>query len=249
METNERQIRELGRKVEASEAVISRYYEDAGEAAFAGGEDRKGSVAAELLNRAAAIDIEVENEHKRISDILSAVERTDEIDALRKNLKEKIRSIEKDNMSNYETIGRASFEAYKEGELPQDKYSEVFTEIVKLRLRIDEYESELKRLDAAVGSRKLMEKFRDGTRRLYLKNSMAGSYKTLQRQYKKAGEKICHSELVMNLEAESVENALKPFRVNMKGIEKLEKEHEKLSSENEKLRGNLEGLGAGRECR
>ncbi|HAK46540.1 MAG TPA: hypothetical protein DCO79_11565, partial [Spirochaeta sp.] len=209
----------------------------------AGAEKREASLAGNVLKDIEALDLELNSERERIDNILNAVERADEIEALRKNLLQKIRSIEKDNVSNYETIGRASFEAYKDGELPSDKYADIFADIVKIMLKTDDAESERDRLAEGREDRKIFERVKTGARSLYLRNAISGYYHQLQRQYKKAGEQICHSELVMNLEAQSVENAVKPFRENLHGIENLEKEDRKLNSETEKLQGNLEGLG------
>ena len=111
--------------------------------------------------------------------------------------------------------GGPGYEAYKDGELPSDKYADIFAEIVKTMLKIDNAEAEMERLDDSGESRKFFNRVKEGARKLYLKNSVSGYYKQLQRQYKKAGEKICHSELIMNLEAESVENAVKPFKENL----------------------------------
>ncbi len=244
MENKEREIKDLEKKIKDAEKALGRLFVKAGEAASLQKEETlNASAASELLKKIEDLVKSTDSERIRIQDILATVERTDEIDALRSSLTSKIRSIEKDNISNYETIGRASYEAYKSGELPEEKYADIFMEIVKTIVKIDNYESEQQRLTEQEKAAKLVDRLRNKARSLYLKNLISGHYNQLQRQYKRAGEKICHSELVMNLEAESVENALGSFRANMAGIEQLEKEDQALNSETEKLRGNLEGLG------
>ncbi|MDC7227382.1 MAG: hypothetical protein PQJ61_11525 [Spirochaetales bacterium] len=244
MENKERQIKDLEKRIRLSESALSLHFEKIGEIILAADDEKKeASLTAGLLKQIHNLDSAIKTERKRIDNILSAVERADEIEALRKSLTQKIRSIEKDNVSNYETIGRASYEAYKDGELPADKYSGIFAEIVKIMLKIDQAEDERDRLNKVKSDSKFFDRVKAGARSLYLKNAVSSYYLQLQRQYKRAGEQICHSELVMNLEAESVENALKPFKENLEGIEKLEKEDEKLTSETEKLQGSLEGLG------
>ncbi|MBI9105884.1 MAG: hypothetical protein JEZ04_04010 [Spirochaetales bacterium] len=246
MDNKEREIKELNKKIGTSNTVILKLQEDLGEIAFADDSEKKGeSLANEKLKEIEAIDKKISEEHNRIQEILNAVERADEIEALRKSLNDKIRSIEQDNMSNYETIGRAGYEAYKHGELPEERYAEFFEEVVKLKLHIEELELEKSRLEDSINSLTLFKRVKAGARTLYLKNSISGNYRLLQKDYKKSGEKLCHSELVMNLEAESVEHAMKPFKENLAGLEKLEKESIALSSENEQLKGSLEGLGAG----
>ncbi len=244
MENKERQIRDLEKKIDLAESVIDVQYENIGEVIFAAeAEKKESSLASGILREIDEIDDEVNSERERINNILNAVERADEIEAIRKSLTEKIRSIEKDNISNYETIGRASFEAFKAGELPSDKYADIFSEIVKTMVKIDDHEAEATRLEDKTDQLGLFDKMKSGARKIYLKNAVNGYYRQLQRQYKKAGANICHSELVMNLEAESVEKAMTPFRENLEGLEKLEKEDQELTSETEKLQGNLEGLG------
>ena len=245
MDNNERRIKELEAEIEKRELVIQDYYERIGEIIFAADDDKKeGSLAGKMLNEIVEIDAELNSERKRIENILSAVDRADEIEALRKNLMQKIRSIEKDNVSNYETIGRASFEAYKDGELPADRYENIFADIIKIMIKIDDDENERNHLSEKEKSAGILQRIKLKARSLYLKNVVSSHYLQLQRQYKKAGEKICNSELVMNLEADSVERALKPYRENLEGIEKLEMEDKKLDSETAKLQGSLEGLGA-----
>jgi predicted RNase H-like nuclease (RuvC/YqgF family) len=246
MDTLERQIRYLNEKIKTSEEVINNLQEALGEIAFADDADKKTvSMAADLLKEIEAIDKTISDEHNRIEEILNAVERADEIEALRKSLNERIRSIEKDNVSNYETIGRAGYEAFNNGELPAERYAEFFDEVVKLKLQIEEIELEKERLEKSINSQNLFYKIKIQAKLLYLKNSAFGHYRTLQKNYKRSGENLCHSELVMNLEAESVEKAMEPFKENLAGLEKLEKESIALSSENEQLKGSLEGLGAG----
>ena len=245
MENKERQIKDLEEKIRDREKAVNDLYEKIGEILFAADDDKKeGSLAFKLLNDISELDKELSLERQRIDNILAAVERADEIESLRKNLMQKIRSIEKDNVSNFETIGRAAFEAYKDGELPADKYSDIFKDIVNTMIKIDDSENERDRIAERGKNGKFLDKIRLKARALYLKNVVSSNYLQLQRQYKKAGEKICNSELVMNLEAESVEKALQPFRENLQGIEKLELEDKKLDSETAKLRGSLEGLGA-----
>ena len=244
MESKERQIKDLKKKIELSESAINVHYEHIGEVSFAAETEKKeASSAAALLREIAEIDADVNSERTRINEILNAVERADEIEALRKSLIQKMKSIEKDNISNYETIGRASFEAYKAGELPEDKYSDIFSEIVKMITKINDAEVEKSRIEDENKTAGFLGRVKSGARIVYLKSAVNGYYNNLQRQYKKAGERICHSELIMTLETASVENAVKPVKENLEGIEKLEKEEEKLNSETEKLQGNLEGLG------
>ena len=244
MENKERLIKELENKIEQSEAAVNILYERIGEDLFAAEPEKKeASLAASILSEIETIDKEVNAERARIDNILAAVERADEIEALRKSLTVKIKSIEKDNISNYETIGRASYQAYKDGELPSEKYRDTFAEIIRIMIKIENSETERERLDDSSIELKFFDKVKSGARKIYLKNAVSGYYSQLQRQYKKAGEVICHSELVMNLEAESLDNAMKPFRENMQGIEKLEQEDQELNSETEKLQGSLEGLG------
>lgn len=246
MDTLERQIKELNEKIKTSKDVILNLQIDLGEVAFSDDNEKKSeSLASEILNDIASIDKKISEEHQRIQEILNAVERSDEIEALRKSLNDKIRSIEKDNVSNYETIGRAGYEAYHSGELPAERYAEFFDEVVKLKLQIEELETEKKGLEESLGEQGVFGKIKNGAKVLYLRNAIAGDYRMLQKNYKRSGEKLCHSELVMNLEAESVENAMRPVKENLAGIEKLEKENIALTSENEKIIGNLEGLGAG----
>jgi len=246
MDNKERQIKELNSKIKTSEEVLQNLREDLGEIAFAEDNDKIAeSLAAGVLNDLESLDKKVSEEHQRIQEILNAVERADEIEALRKSLNDRISSIEKDNMSNYETIGRAGYEAYKNKELPADRYAEFFDEIAKLKLQTDELELEKKHLEDSLGSLNFFNKIKVQTKILFLKNSISGNYRILQKTYKCSGENLCHSELVMNLEAESVENAMKPFKENLAGLEKLEKESIALSTENEQLKGSLEGLGAG----
>lgn len=244
MENKERQIKDLEKKIELAESAVKIHFEQIGELAIAADDEKKdASLTVDLLREIEKVDSEINHERERINDILSSVERADDIEALRKSLTDKIKSIEKDNISNYETIGRASYEAYKEGELPSERYAGIFAEIIRVMVKIDDSESERERITSGREEYGFFKRLKSGARGLYLKNAVTSSYNQLQRQYKKAGEQICHSELIMNLEAESVENAVKPFRENMEGIEKLEQEDQKLTSENEELRGNLEGLG------
>ena len=244
MENNERLINDFEKKIGLAEAAVKNQFENIGDIIFAAdSEEKKSSKTVEILNEIEKIDAEITFERERINNILNTVERADEIEALRKSLTENIRSIEKDNISNYETIGRASFEAYKAGELPADKYERIFGDIVKILVKIDDSESEKARLEEKREDGGVLERLKSGARTLFLKNSISSYYHQLQRQYKKAGEQICHSELIMTLEAESVENAVKPFKENLQGIEKLAQEDLKLTSENEKLKGSLEGLG------
>ena len=244
MENKERQIKDLKKKIELAGSAVTVHYEHIGEIAFSqNAEKKESSTIGGILNEMAGIDNEINKERERINNILNTVERSDEIEALRKSLNQKIRSIEKDNISNYETIGRASYEAFKDGELPEDKYADIFAEIVKLMLKIENAETEKASIEEGAADYGFLGKVKAGARGLYLKNTVSDYYNTLQRHYKKAGEKICHTDLVMNLEAESVKNAVKPVKANLEGIEKLEKEEEKLTSETEMLQGNLENLG------
>ena len=246
MDNKERQIKELNDKIGISEAAVKNLQKELGEAALADSSDKNAdSLASHLIKEITEIDRKVDSEHKRIQDILNAVERTDEIEALRKSLNDRIRSIEKDNISNYETIGRAGYEAFKSGELPAEKYAELFDEVIKMKLQTEELELEKAHLEDGGKEQGFFGRMKAGAKVLYLKNSISGNYRLLQKYYKKSGERLCHSELVMNLEAESVRSAMQPVRENLAGIEKLEKESSALSSENEKLLGNLEGLGAG----
>ncbi|MDC7125173.1 MAG: hypothetical protein PQJ46_06390 [Spirochaetales bacterium] len=200
------------------------------------------SVAAGIIKEIIELDKELTEERERLDGILAAMERADEIDAIRKSLNSKIKSIEKDNMSNYETIGRAAFEAYKDNQLQHENYDKIFSDVVKMIKKIDETESAIAMLVES-DNKKLFDRVKNSSRSMYLKKICSSYYKQLQRYYKNAGESICNSELILNLEADSVQHAIKPFKENLEGLEKIEEETSKLTDEDEKLKGNLEGLG------
>ncbi len=246
MKDKEIQIKDLEKKIHLAESAVRLHYVKIGEAAYESENEKKeASTVSELMKQISDIDSKINSERERITNILNTVERSDEIDVLRKSLKNKIRSIEKDNVSNYETIGRAAYEAFKDGDLQSDKYADLFVAIVRSMSKINEAESEQKEIEDNEKAGNFFKRVKDKFRRVYLKKSVSAHYMQLKGHYKKAGENICGSDIITSLETESVENAVKPFKENLQGIEKLEKEELELNSENEKLQNDLKGFGVG----
>ncbi len=246
MENKERQIKDFEKSIEKTGDLIRQLYLDSGSIAYAEFKNSSDdSSASTYMTGISKLDRLIADELSRKDNIIKTAKRSDEIEEIRKSLKQQIRLLEKDNISNYETIGRASFEAFRQGSLPMENYEQIFADIIGSKEKIKQLEDDQIDIEAALGREKLLRKVQLTAKKISNKSSISSQYRLLSKHYRKAGEQICNSELIMNLEADSVKNAVQPFRDNLDGMEKLEMEDQQLHLEKEELRGSLEGLGAG----
>ena len=139
------------------------------------------------------------NEELR-KDLKRLVEEAEEQERLQKERRQDLRDMEKDNLGLYEKIGRAGFQAHREGTLQGEELDTLFAPLIEQKEKINTYEVELKGKNSSGGT--LFNKIARGSRHVLLKGNQSLGLRSMTKAYQKTGEAL---SLIENLSCQGIE--------------------------------------------
>lgn len=162
--------------------------------------------------------------------------RSEELGEGLKEWERKISRKEKEVSVYYEPVGRAAYQAYRAGELTGPVYDEIFEEIDESQSRLTVIEDELRH---SAGEKNSF------ISRIGKKGRLKSEERRLGKAFSGAGEALLESqELYSELQTETMEAALKPYRQYRQEFQTLSEERRAMEEEQLRLADELKGLRA-----
>ena len=174
----------------------------------------------EGVERINGIKSAIEGYENNISEINKIIDNLDDLEEQRKNTRSSIRDLDKANQSLYENMGRAGYQAFKEGFLTGEGYAAVFSSLEEEKEKINTFEVELKK--GSSGETGFFKKLVKSSKNVYLKSNQNLRLRNLVKIYQKAGEALGEMDFPVN-DYEPLKNAFSPYFKNRRNRRNLRK--------------------------
>ena len=148
------------------------------------------------------------------------VEEEEELIRLQKDRRQELRVTQKANLLLYENIGRAGFQAYREGTLRAEGLDSIFAPLIEQKEKINTYEVELKGTNGSASS--FFNKIARRSRNVILKGNQSLGLRSMAKTYQKAGEALSQVDDLFYEEIEPLKRAFTPLLENRAAMKILE---------------------------
>ena len=138
---------------------------------------------------------ELPEHRQRISKVVRNTARHNEISKLLKDSKEELKTLEKDSSIICRDIGEAAYLSFKKTPDSGEYYLELFSDLAAHDQAIEKIEDELDQHHYNKRTRPIFKKLMDKGRAALLSSSKSAKMMSLPGLYRKAGQKLCESEL------------------------------------------------------
>jgi len=191
-----------------------------------------------------ALNRELPEQRQRISRVVRNTARHNEISKLLKDSKEELKSLEKESSTICRNIGEAAYLSFKKTPDPGKYYLELFSDLAAHNQAIEKIEDDLDQHHYDKRTRPLLKKIVDRGRAALLSSSKSAKMMALPGLYRKAGEKLCESELGEEAADKAFARLMEPYLKNRRQAGKIESRNQEFLAEQERLWQELKALGA-----
>ncbi len=187
---------------------------------------------------------ELPEHRQQINKIVRDTARHNEINKLLKDSKEELKTLEKESSTICRDIGEAAYLSFKKTPDPGEYYLELFSDLVAHDQAIEKIEDELDQHHYNKRTRPIFKKLMDKGRAALLSSSKSAKIMALPGLYRKAGQKLCESELGEEAADKTFTQLMDPYLKNRRQAGKIENRDQELLAEQERLWQELKALGA-----
>jgi len=187
---------------------------------------------------------ELPEHRQRISKVVRNTARHNEISKLLKDSKEELKTLEKESSTICRDIGEAAYLSFKKTLDPGAYYLELFSDLAAHDKAIEKIEDELDQQQYDKRTRSILKKLVDKGRAALLSSSRSAKMMALPGLYRKAGQKLCESELDEEAADKRFTLLMEPYLKNRRQAGKIESRNQELLAEQERLWQELKALGA-----
>ena len=144
----------------------------------------------------------------------------EELENRQKEKRQEVRELARNNQDYFENIGRAAYQAFRDGELKGEGLEEIFAPIMDQKEKINTYEVKLK---GAPSGHSLFNKIAHRNREVFLKSNQSLGLRSVARAYQRAGEQLSQKTDLAYEDLEPLNRAYTPFLQSRNSAEVLEK--------------------------
>lgn len=166
------------------------------------------------------VDRELEENQTVIREITDLAKELEELENSQKEKRQEIRDLTRNNQDLYENIGRAAYQAFRDGELTGEGLEEIFAPIMEQKDKINTYEVKLK---GAPSGNSFFNKIAHRSREVFLKSNQSLGLRSVAKAYQRAGEQLVEKKDLAYKELEPLNRAFTPFLQSRNSAEVLEK--------------------------
>ena len=182
------------------------------------GEDEPPRVVA-LRESLEKTNREIEENRMLAAEITGLAKELEELENSQKERRQEIRDLTRNNQDLFENIGRAAYQAFRDGELTGEGLEEIFAPIVEQKDKINTYEVKLK---GAPSGNSFFKKLAHRSREVYLKSNQSMGLRSVAKAYQRAGELLSQKSDLAYENIESLNRAYTPFLQGKNSAEVLE---------------------------
>lgn len=204
-------------------------------------ENNKAYKEAKSLNK------EIDRFTEAINSITGNQERIKGLTTKKKEYTAEIDRLEKENHELYESVGKVFYNAFKTGDINENKYQEIFAPALSKEEKIAQVRDDLNDLEKTAKDKNFIKMVMDSGKKTVLLGNLSLQQKALLKDLQKAGERICQEGLVVEEKGVPLSSAVEPFLHNKGLIESLTEQKRLLEEEVELLNQQILDLSEGKK--
>jgi chromosome segregation ATPase len=226
----------LEKEIRANEGIIGEDYRRIGELVYNNPPEGVREELAPSFEEADTRKESLDKVRETIDAIGHNIERQQEIRDRLKEQTAEVREIEQENEPIFEAIGEAAFAQYKKNPFIDQRYANIFTEMVRIQDELSETEDEIRRAEAELERKPFFEKIVQRGRLALLRNRHGNKLSAMPGLFREIGRAVCESDFVEAVDSEDLRQTVQPYQRN-------EQRRRTLEANNRELERELETLG------
>ena len=201
-----------------------------------------------LLQGIKRLSREIEGINDTIKEIGEVQENIKILTERKKETVNEIELISKESHQLYENIGKQFFLAYKNGEIDQKSFNDIFSPALVKEERIIQVREDLHELEKTAKEKNFLKMVVDSGKKTVLLGNLSLHQKSLSKEFEKAGERICQEGLLENQKNSGLAAAVEPFLRNKQLINDLTAQKQALEGEVNSFSYRLSELADGKKA-
>jgi hypothetical protein len=242
MDTKERRIEEVRRTIAEYEKSLQTQTTQLGCRLFADCDIAPRSLGG-IVREAQGYTRDLEGYRASLAEIRGGLEKLDELHGRRRKIEAELDKIEKENAKLYLSIGTAFYSAYRNGEINQIRYKDLFGPAAAKEERLVKIQQDIAESEKSPKERAgFLKMVMDSGRRTLLQGNLAMQQRLFQKELQKAGQEICSSGLLDEEKGVALGAVARQFLENRELAVSLSSQKTSLDEEHAIISGKLRDL-------
>jgi chromosome segregation ATPase len=246
MSTFRKQIEETERALEAQRAKLREQQHTIGAYLYSNEQETlQGLGLSESAQKIEEIDRAIGELDEQLNRIDTASKRLQSIQAERRELQQNLESLSQDMARHHEAIGRVGFSLYRENPFIDQRFVNIFSDLVKNQEDIRELERELSQAGGEQDQKAFFERVVSRGKLALLRNRKNAKEAATTGLYRKAGQQLVQTDFIETVDDPELSRTAEPY---LKLREQYDRQHERLKGlddEAANLNEELRELGVG----